>query len=142
MKSLVFLTVCMNLVSSISQQLTVDDVPVAKRNFLMRHEHGLIQSAKQLKEEVDDVCGVAIDTPQVELSCQPCEGFATVIPPPTAGVATKQLSFVFKTFMTSGGQQDSLRLYFVHTGRWARCKFWRQPYGCQTSNRVQRQRFR
>ena len=103
----------MNLVSSISQQLTVDDV-----------------------------CGFTIDTPQVELSRQPWEGFATEIPPPTAGVVTEQLSFVFKTFMTSGGQQDSLRLYFVHAGRWARCKLWWQPYGCQTSNRVQRQRFR
>jgi hypothetical protein len=54
----------------------------------------LIQSAKQLKREVDAVYGVAIDTPQVELSCQPCESFVTEIPPSTTGVATEQLMTV------------------------------------------------
>ena len=43
-------------------------LPVAKRNFLLRHGHGLFQSSKELKEEVDEVC----DSLLQEEHCQPC----------------------------------------------------------------------
>ena len=64
-------------------------MPVAKRNFLKRHGHGLIQSAKQLKREVDEVYSFVVNTPQTELSCQPCE-----MPPSTTSVATEQFTTV------------------------------------------------
>jgi hypothetical protein len=44
-------------------------LPVAKRNFLLRHGHGLFQTSKELKEEVDEVCA----SPLHEQSCQRCE---------------------------------------------------------------------
>jgi hypothetical protein len=44
-------------------------LPVAKRNFLLRHGHGLIQTSKELKEEVDEVS----DSLLQEGSCQPCD---------------------------------------------------------------------
>jgi hypothetical protein len=43
-------------------------LPVAKRNFLLRHGHGLFQSSKELKEEVDEVSDSLLE----EQSCQPC----------------------------------------------------------------------
>lgn len=43
-------------------------LPVAKRNFLLRHGHGLFQSSKELKEEVDEVS----DSLLQEDHCQPC----------------------------------------------------------------------
>lgn len=45
-------------------------MPVAKRNFLLRHGHGLFQTSKELKEEVDEVC----DSLLQEDVCQPCVG--------------------------------------------------------------------
>ena len=47
-------------------------MPVAKRNFLLRHGHGLFQTSKELKEEVDEVC----DSLLQEDGCQPCVGSA------------------------------------------------------------------
>jgi hypothetical protein len=49
-------------------------MPVAKRNFLLRHGHGMFQTSKELKEEVDEVC----DSLLREKSCIPCD--TSVVP--------------------------------------------------------------
>lgn len=50
----------------------VCELPVAKRNFPKRHGHGLIHSAKDLKE-VDYICGFVDTTSDEAGSCHPCE---------------------------------------------------------------------
>ena len=50
----------------------------------------MIQTVKQLKNEVDAVSCLSIHIPQVEPSCQPCEGSATEIPPSTTSVTTER----------------------------------------------------
>jgi hypothetical protein len=56
------------LTPQISSVDAVCALPVAKRNFLLRHGHGLFQSSKELKEEVDEVSESLLE----EDSCQPC----------------------------------------------------------------------
>jgi hypothetical protein len=53
----------------ISSPVEVCNMPVAKRNFLLRHGHGMFQTSKELKEEVDEVC----DSLLKEKMCIPCE---------------------------------------------------------------------
>jgi hypothetical protein len=52
-------------VSPSASLITVCAVPVAKRNFIQRHGHGMISSAMQLRNEVDT-------------HCQPCENSAAM----------------------------------------------------------------
>lgn len=57
------------LFSTLFYSTTVCALPVAKRNFPKRHGHGLIHSAKDLKE-VDYICGF-IDSTSDDGDCQP-----------------------------------------------------------------------
>lgn len=54
---------------------TVCAIPVSKRNFVNRHGHGLVRSAKEVKARVDQLKGMSMDSPV--MTCYPC-GFSNL----------------------------------------------------------------
>ena len=51
---------------------TVCAIPVSKRNFVNRHGHGFVHSAKEVKTRVDQMHVTFMDGP--EITCSPCRG--------------------------------------------------------------------
>lgn len=50
-------------------------IPVSKRNFVNRHGHGLVHSAKEVKTRVDQMNVIFTDGPK--MTCSPCHGLET-----------------------------------------------------------------
>lgn len=54
---------------------TVCAIPVSKRNFVNRHGHGFVHSAKEVKTRVDQMNVTFMDGPT--MTCSPCHGLET-----------------------------------------------------------------